>query len=147
VRPRDAPERKEATVPRQQLNTPARRTITVHDPAIPNGLKPGEWALGWAEEGDRLHDGQHWENTPTLFLGWQTTGNLDHGPLIYIQVDADEVLRAADEIKRNREQAAAGIVAPLEHWDFHTVVLTRDEMQQIVRTTRRARNAVYGGDE
>lgn len=142
-------------MPREQLNTPMRRVITTprserEDPGNPgtffegNGLQPGEWAMRWAVDGEPLRDGDHWENTPTLFLGWSKIADgLDPDMLVYIEVDADEVLRAADAIQRNKE--ATGFQQ--NTWMFSTVRLTRDEAQAIVRVARRARDAVFGGDE
>jgi hypothetical protein len=129
-------------MPREQLNTPARRVIT--EPTKTNGLQPGEWAMGWAEDGEPLHDGEHWENTPTLYVGWaKNDDGLDHGMQIYIDIEATEVLRAADAIRENKEKT--GYLQ--ESWQFYTVSLKRDEAQKIIRVTRRARDAVFDADE
>ena len=69
--------------------------------------------------------------------------------VLTLTVDADEVLRAARDIQRNRDRIAAGEVglAPWTEHHFQTTMLSRAELQMLVRTARRARDAVYGGDE
>lgn len=129
-------------MPREQLNTPARRVITT--PMPDNGLQPGEWAMGWAEDGVPLVDGQHFENTPVLSLGWSKIADgLDPDMIVYIDVEATEVLRAAELIRENEQKT--GYLQ--ESWQFHTVKLSREEAQHVIRTMRRARDAVFGGDE
>jgi hypothetical protein len=148
--------RKGQHMPREQINTPARRTVSTYlperpDPTDPtgrtvlegNGLNPGDTAFGWANDGDRLHDGEHWENTPTLHIGWSAAA-LDTSMVLYLDVDCDEVLRAAEQIKRLRENE---LLACPDEWQFSTVVLTRSEVQKLIATTRRARNSVFGADE
>lgn len=131
-------------MPKEQINTPARRTITqMRDE---KGKPDGSWALGWAQDGDQLNDGQHWEDTPTVYLAWDSSApdTLPPSVILHVDINCDEVLRAAAEITRMRERDD---ITPLEHWMFHTVVLDREEIQKLIRTARRARNAVFGGDE
>lgn len=134
-------------MPREQINTPARRTITL--PTGSNGLKPGEFGMYFARDGEELADGQHWEDTPTLFIGWHRSG--DHGlpseegcVQFHMTVDADEVLRAAEDIRRGRDNPN---VPGHEHWTFSTTNLSRAETQNAIRFVRRARDAAYGSDE
>lgn len=146
-------------MPREQINIPARRTITTYlpDRAHPtepgvvlegNGLNPGEWALGWAQPGDQLHDGQHWENTPVVFVGWNARDPFEPSMTLEMTVDADEVLRAATEINRLRALALAGdIGAAQPDWTFSTIVLDRPSTQKAIRTIRRARDTVFEADE
>jgi hypothetical protein len=152
-------------MPREQINTPARRTITTFLPDRPdpnnrggtlkgNGLSEGEWALGWAQPGDMLHDGQHWESTPVLLVGWSKAGPDDlpgDSLQLVMDVNTEEVLRAAETIKHNRELYAQGQVAApdpeYDMWSFSTVVISRPEAQKAIATVRRARNAVFGTDE
>jgi hypothetical protein len=127
-------------MPRQQLNIPQRRVVTQ---IVEDGKVTGH-ASRWAEEGDRLRDGEHWEESPILHLGWSPTTDLGlEGAIVYIDVDADEVLRAAEEVKRNREVFGNGATS---YHQFHTVVLKRSEMQEIIKTVRRARDAVFEPD-
>ena len=137
-------------MPKEQINTPARRTISY--PTATNGLNPGEWALGWAQDGEGLAEGQHWENTPVLYLHWNNLG-IEPSLQFSIEVDANEVLRAADRIRDSRlgevadEDLPDGVVSYDQTVTFDTVVVTRPETQKLIATARRARNAVFGGDE
>lgn len=134
-------------MPREQINTPARRTITL--PTGSNGLKPGEFGLHFAQDGDALEEGQHWEDTPTVSVGWDRPG--DHGLpseegciQFHVSVAADEVVRAAAEITRTRENPE---LPGLNQVTFSTVALSRVEAQKSIRVIRRARDAAYGADE
>lgn len=134
-------------MPREQINTPARRTIST--PTGANGLKPGEIGMHFAQEGEGLDEGQYWEYTPALFVGWNRP--TDHGMpsedgciQFHLNVDPDEVLRAADDIRRTRENPDLPGYA---HWTFSTVMLTRPDTQKAIRFVRRARDAAFGGDE
>lgn len=135
-------------MPKDQINTPARRTITL--PTESNGLKPGEFGLHFAQNGDALAEGQHWEDTPTLFIGWDRPGDhsgppLDHGCIqFHMTVAADEILRAAAEITRTREHSE---LPGLDRFTFSTVTLSRAETQKAIRSVRRARDAAFGADE
>lgn len=155
-------------MPYNQINTPARRLVTTAMPERPdpdnpgtfiegNGLPEGHTAFGWAQPGDILHDGEHWENTPTLFVGW-SSGPISGSPdaavpgdsslQFTMEVDVNEVLRAAAEIERNRKLNAEGAgVGELITWGFSTVVIHRPEAQMLIRTAKRARDAVFGADE
>lgn len=148
-------------MPKEQINTPARRTVSTSvlerpDPDNPgttirgNGLPEGHVAFGWAQDGDRLHDGEHWENTPTLFVNWAPidADEINRGVVFVMEVDADEILRAAEGIQQSRARYAAGAGTPLiESWPFGTVVLARPELQKMIAITRRARNAAFDADE
>lgn len=127
-------------MPKEQINIPARRVITEHGP----GLKPGEWAMGWAQDGEGLSEGQHWENTPALDVAWGPSIGDEKSMQFHMEVDADEVLRAAAEIQRLRDTPD---VPGLTSWRFSTVVLSRTEAQKAIKVIRRARDAVYGADE
>lgn len=134
-------------MPREQINTPPRRTVT--KPSKSNGLKPGEVGIHFTQDGDQLRDGEHWEDTPVLLIGWHREG--DHAGLpgdgcvqVHMLVDADEVLRAADKIRRTRESPD---VPGYPRWEFSTTVLSRAETQKAIKTIRRARDAAYGADE
>ncbi|MAB81726.1 MAG: hypothetical protein CMH35_01640 [Microbacterium sp.] len=135
-------------MPREQINTPARRTVST--PTGSNGLKPGEYGIHFAQDGEALHDGQHREDTPVLMVGWHKESS--HGPTpdepgcvqFHLLVAADEVLRAADEIRRCRENPD---VPGYPQWTFSTVMLSRAETQKAIRVVRRARDAAFGGDE
>lgn len=133
-------------MPREQINTPARRTIS--EPTESNGLNPGEYGLHFAQDGDELHEGQHWEDTPTLYVGWHRPN--DHSlpsesgcVQLHMSVDADEILRAAAEITRARENTD---LPRVHRWTFSTVNLSRAETQTAIRLVRRARDAAYGKD-
>ena len=92
-------------MPREQINTPARRTVST--PTGSNGLKPGEYGIHFAQDGEALHDGQHREDTPVLMVGWHKESS--HGPTpdepgcvqFHLLVAADEVLRAAGVVRTN----------------------------------------------
>lgn len=132
-------------MPKQQINTPWRRTVSTH--TRDNGLPEGHVAFGWAKEGDRLHDGQHWEDTPVLFVNWDSAG-IESSVVLTMEVNADEVLRAAEAIQQSRRRYEQGAGTPLvESWPFSTAAIERSEAQKLIATTRRARNAVFGGDE
>lgn len=146
-------------MPYNQINTPARRVITqmFDQPTSDSAPVPNGYALGWAQPGDILLDNQHWENTPTLFVGW-SSGPISGSPdaavpgdsslQFTMEVDVNEVLRAAAEIERNRKLNAEGAgVGELITWGFSTVVIHRPEAQMLIRTAKRARDAVFGADE
>lgn len=111
-----------------------------------DGKYDGSWALGWAQDGDRLEDGQHWEETPVLFVGWSHT--VEAVMQVSMEVAAEEVLRAAAEIKRTRKLADEGAgITGYQSWIFDTIALNRAEAQKLIRVTRRARDQVFEGDE
>ncbi|MGE0402973.1 MAG: hypothetical protein AB7T06_40075 [Kofleriaceae bacterium] len=127
---------------------PLRLIVRAGDP----DPSPTGWGFGWAHDGDRLHHGEHWENTPTLFIGWDKGDSSVPGgvgtAVLTFMLDADEVLRAAADIQRNRRLIAEGAgLHPMEHVHFQTTGLSRAELQMLVRTARRARDDVYEGDE
>ncbi|TFC59427.1 MULTISPECIES: hypothetical protein [unclassified Cryobacterium] len=141
-------------MPKEQINTPARRTISY--PTGRNGLEPGQWGSCFTRDGEPLGEGEHWENTPVLYLHWNNLG-MEPSLQFSLEVDADEVLRAADQIRASRleeipdtelpEGAVRAIVTYAQTVTFDTVVISRPEAQKLIATTRRARNAVFGGDE
>lgn len=130
-------------MPKEQINTPSRRlVIQMRDK---DGKLDG-YAFGWAQDGDALHDGEHWEETPVLYIGW--SHNIETVMQASIEVGAEEVLRAAEEIKRTRKLADEGAGIPgHQSWIFDTTALNRAEAQKLIRVTRRARDQVFEGDE
>ena len=141
-------------MPKEQINTPARRTISY--PTGSNGLEPGQWGSYFTRDGEALNEGEHWENTPVLYLHWNNS-SMDPSMQFALEVNADEVLRAADQIRASRmeeipdSEMPKGAVRAVVSYDqtvtFDTVVISRSEAQKLIATTRRARNAVFGGDE
>lgn len=134
-------------MPREQINVPPRRTVTL--PTRTNGLKEGEVGIHFTRDDEGIEDGQHWEYTPTVFVGWDRAA--DHGsPMetgcvqIHMTVAADEVLRMAAEIERTR---SIDELSGLDRVTFSTTVLPRPEVQKGIRALRRARDAAFEADE
>lgn len=85
-------------------------------------------------------DPTHWvEFKPELHIAWNP-GNWVQAQL---DIDTKQLLRRAAELNariENGEDVGS-------QQSFTTDVLDRRHLQNLVRTTRRARNAVFGGDE
>jgi len=132
-------------MPKEQINTPATRVITLIDDG-----KPGSYAMGWPEMGHELHPGETFEHTPILWLGWSRgpEGLDDEDLVFYVDIAEDEILRTAEMIKYNRSLPIGVIKHDVEPmWTFSSVVLKRKEMLNLIRTARRAMHAVFGADE
>lgn len=161
-------EKKGAEMPREQVNTPARRVVRRYPIMDTDQFEEG-WNI--MQEGDAFptEEGTHIEHTPTLYLGWAkgrpktTPGQSPDAAtgMIYIEIAEEEILREARVIEARRKKAdedrardlvaPAGWSKPAGGWTsqmstFFTVLLTREEMNGIISTTRRMRNAVYGQD-
>ena len=148
-------------MPREQINTPARRTITLMRDE--NGELDGGWAQGWYDPMQSVPEGTAVEPTAVLAVAWRGghVGTDDpDGACMYLvmQIGADEVLRKADQIRANRliefdpGELPKGVPAARldqsgEVVIFETVALSRPEAQKLVRATKRARDAVFGADE
>ncbi len=155
-------------MPRERINHPRLRTITT--PNGMNGLRDDEWGLHFEPDDQRpLDRGEYREPSMVVSLVWvaetpHPTG-LGAPPSNYltieVEVAADEVLREADAIRARRARAALpwaeanpGVPEPLtkpeptyETSIFSTVAISRHNAQKLIAMTRRARNAVFGGDE
>lgn len=106
-----------------------------------DGKRTG-WSFKYPQDGDGLEPGEEWENSPYLQIGWHAGNDLEQGTLIVsMTVNADEVLRAAEEITRIRADH------PVKDWDFSAGSLTRPEAQKLIRVAKRARDQVFGADE
>ena len=155
-------EQKGAIMPREQLNTAARRVVREYDDGTGKILA----VYNIMQDGEEFptDSNVHIEHTPLIYLGWVKgksgahEGSLDSGYATFtIAVAEEEILREAEAIKFRQEMSRAealeaGLVPPGGGWtsrmtEFTSVVLTRQELNDMVRTARRARNAVYGQDE
>jgi len=134
-------------MPKEQINTPARRLVGWMR-EDDGSLSTTQWFTGWAQDGDVLHDGEHWENTPVVFVGWSNHDRLGDSLQISVSVDAEEILRMAKNIEHNRALGleGAGVTVP-DQYEFSTIVMSRPEAQKLIRTAKRARDAVFGADE
>lgn len=150
-------------MPRERINTPQQRTITL--PSATNGLREGEWGLHFeADELAPVGPDQYREPTMAVALVWRLgPGDDEEAPpssylFIEVEVSAEEVLRKADRIRAHRltpidpadvpeGTVLAEVEYPQETATFATVALSRHAAQKLIATTRRARNAVFGGDE
>ena len=119
-------------MPKEQINTPKRRTVTQ--------FEDGGYGCGWTPDDEPLSMNQHWEETPVVYVGW--SHEIEPVIQITVEVDPDEVLRAADEINRARARKVNG-----SDVFFATTKLSRAEAQKLIKVTRRARDQVFGGDE
>lgn len=169
-------EQKGAEMPREQLNTPARRvvhefetngkTLAAYRIMQEGDAFPTEANAHIEQEGDVFptEANAHIELTPVVYLGWTKgkpgvyEGPPDSGHATFtIMIAEEEILREAEAIKArheaSREEALShGASIPQGGWtslmsEFTSVILSRQELNDFVRTSRRARNAVYGQDE
>lgn len=123
-------------MPRETINTPKFRAL-VEDPD-----HPGEWVKEWAEVNNPRHQKDHWRPTPVLAIGWGGAG-INPSIQVTMEVDADDVLAAAEVIMRSRQEDRP----PIDSSSFATLALDRREVQHLIATARRARNVVFGADE
>ena len=151
-------------MPKEQINTPARRTII---PMRDDEGNPAGWAQGWDDPMVANPEGTIVEPTAVLSVTW-TRGHIDEETpdgawmQFAFQISADEVLRKADQIRHNREltrlqpldpaelpegMLAAIVEYPAEVVTFETIAITRHEAQKLIRFTRKARDVVHGVDE
>jgi hypothetical protein len=103
----------------------------------------------WPEvvERDLQERGFRLEWQPSISLHWDANATPDQGDQsghvqMFAEVGADEILRAAAFIARER---AAGY--PINSFAFPTASLTRRDLNDGIRAMRRARNAIFGSDE
>lgn len=149
-------------MPREQVNKPATRIVTVAQEA-----EGKAWAYRFMQDGEDFptDPNTHLEPSPTLHVGWHKQGTSelpDECVTINIDVAEEEILRAADDIRARRlylrqqrgDVVSADIDTPQYEgvwWSgthrFHTVKLTRQEINHTIRTLRRARDGAYGTDE
>ena len=154
-------EQKGAEMPREQLNTPARRVVYEFET---NGKTLAGYHIMQEAEAFPTEANAHIEHTPVVYLGWTKgkpgvyEGPPDSGHATFtIMIAEEEILREAEAIKArhevSREEALShGASIPQGGWtslmsEFTSVILSRQELNDFVRTSRRARNAVYGQDE
>lgn len=154
-------EQKGAEMPREQLNTPARRVVHEFET---NGKTLAGYHIMQEGEAFPTEASAHIELTPVVYLGWTKgkpgvyEGPPDSGHATFtIMIAEEEILREAEAIKArheaSREEALShGASIPQGGWtslmsEFTSVILSRQELNDFVRTSRRARNAVYGQDE
>lgn len=155
-------------MPREQINTPRHRFVRpVYD--TPDGNLPvlvdgadtvaGASVVGvgyrYPNDGEGLVDGETWEHTPALHIGWhgdgintQVNGDPADAHLdVFVEIHCDELLRIADGIRRTRETFPDGEHnLPAMH-RIEIATLTRPEAQKLIRVVKRARDAVFGADE
>ena len=154
-------EQKGAEMPREQLNTPARRVVHEFET---NGKTLAGYHIMQEGEAFPTEANAHIEHTPVVYLGWtkgkpgvyEGTPDSSHATFT-IMIAEEEILREAEAIKArheaSREEALShGASIPQGGWtslmsEFTSVILSRQELNDFVRTSRRARNAVYGQDE
>jgi hypothetical protein len=149
-------------MPRERINYPAIRTIT---PLRDDEGNPDGWAQGWDQPGIPIDEGTTREPSAVLSVAWTSSkhdgddGTPDGGYMQFVMdVSEDEVLRAADRIRKNRlieidpdTVPEDTVLAQVEYFpatvQFESVALSRRDAQKMIATTRRARNAVFGVDE
>ena len=119
-------------MPKEQINTPMRRTVTQ--------FPDGGYGCGWTEEDQPLAKNQHREETPVVYVGW--SHEIESVMQVSVVVSAKEILRAADQLR-----PLVGVAAEGESWMFTSTRLSRTESQKLIKVTRRARDQVFGGDE
>lgn len=133
-------------MPREQINTPARRIITEATPT--NGFEPGQWGSHFADRMEPLGDGQYVEDSPVLMVGWnrpEDSGLPTQGSLRFdMHVSTTEIMRVAEMIQRMKEDGTVAIPA---EWEFSTTTINRVEANKAIRIIRRARDAAFEADE
>lgn len=126
-------------MPREQINTPARKTIT--------DFEDGQWGSHFTDRIEPLAENQYTEDTPHLSVGWhrpEEHGLPDQGSLqFHMHVSVTEVMRVAEMIKRMK----ADEIAIPAHWEFSTIAINRTESNKAIRVIRRARDAAFEADE
>lgn len=140
-------------MPREQINTPRHRFVSpIRNPEDgPDGPITG-YGYRYPLDGEGLVDGEAWEFTPALHIGWhgdgsgaQQNGDPNDSHLdVFVEIHADEILRIADGIRWVRENLTP---APAAMHRIEITSLTRPETQKLIRVLKRARDAVFGADE
>lgn len=142
-------------MPKEQINTAVRQLVQEGD--------DGEVFLRGMRDGDEFPTDphkMHVELTPVLYVSWPSQESAVHdvaldadGRAAYtMEVSEEAVLRAAEQIKHRRVQAKEWPERDQHIWHdgmvgFTTLLVTRAEHNKLIKTVRRARDAVYGSDE
>jgi hypothetical protein len=106
-------------MPREQINYPPLLEQTNDNPAVPPGHK----------------DGDVWRDS-ALHVGWHA--DVDGGGHVQVALESDlSYLRMALDSPNETEGRTS----------MYTPVLNRAELNKLIRTLKRARDAAYGRDE
>lgn len=103
----------------------------------------------------------HLEDAPIVYLGWTSSNNQSETGdpnsayvQFHVEIAEEEILRMANEILKGRMDAGKSLQRshPVHVWHsqprtFSTTVLNRTELNRMIKTIRRARDAVFGSDE
>lgn len=128
-------------MPRQQINTPIVQKVAPRD-------VDGRLEHHIVQDGESLLGAEY---TPVVEIGWSrpasTHGSTEGSVVITMTAAEDEVLRAADDIRTRRESGHdhAAPADRMRHFSTHTI--TRADLNLLIRTARRARDAAFGTDE
>lgn len=106
----------------------------------------------WKEElalppmGDKPDSELHCIDAPAPQIGLHWDGR---NGTVQLSLDIDfDVLQEMVKTRKENPEANFGEDGPFPNRvTFYTGALTRNDLQQLVKTTRRARNAVFGADE
>ena len=131
-------------MPREKINHP-------HGyPAVVNGISPAmEWPVAEEPEHGRV---TYDYVEPRLHVNWQKSSDFGEGHVqLSVEVHPQDIVSRAAEAESIIDQTAepiAGVQTLLDTSIFHyTPVLTREEINGLIRVLRRARDAAYGSDE
>lgn len=148
-------------MPKEQINTPNEMWSRQYE----------DGTRGWVsrlpeDDINNQPEGTYVEERPTVYLVWDKPKNPEGAPEsgyigFAVSISEEEVLRAAEDIKRDRIARKAEYDAlpdnvrpakPAVWYDrkveFRTgQELSRQEANNLIRVTRRARDARYGSDE
>lgn len=107
-------------------------TDVVDDHGKPTGVKAH--AATEYIPGSATPEGATVQEMPSLDVTWR-------GENGWVQIGIEAPSDWWDRFEESRKSAEQS------HFGVYTEVLTRDEINDMIRTLRRARNAVYGSDE
>ena len=146
-------------MPKEQLNTPVRLEVTELLEELPYEGTSTSWVQRVLEEDDVVEPNgrNHIEETPVVFLRWNKGSNPSGTPDssfvgIELVISEEAILRSAKQIMDRRKQSEDWTEREQHVWwskecTFTTSALSRSEINNFIKSLRRARDAVFGADE
>lgn len=97
---------------------------------LPAGKRIRKWTGGVILEGHTLHE------DPRLHIHWDPNSGVQFS----LEIELHQIEERLAELEKE------GGVPPYSV-SFYTPCVSRDEVQKVIRQTKRARNSVFGADE
>lgn len=134
-RRRDAAKiRKGHTVPRERIHHGSMFVQTPKPEGWQDSNTPGEYESRRYEPGEKLSSSDRLIEESSLDVHWQR----DMWVQISLDIPRDKWIERAKEVESDKERISTAM---------YTETLTRDEINKMIRTLRKARDQAFGADE